>query len=268
MLNERFFYGNWKTQYKFLPYLKDREFIFLPSKHHNANQKLKKRNMRVHNAQSFQFWLNNFRLFFDMTRSVNFYYSMARFKDGIPPLYDKGLINEKKAEKWNKNAFNHICGYDMLIDIDAGNFSEMPFACDTARDLKIVFDKQDVPYHLRFSGMGFHFVIPYRFFPQNLSFDFEEEDNIYIYMKKIAERLYNDYSEMVDYTIYDSRRIAKLPYSLSIYDSGSFVCCPVDIMKNFDLQDYKLEKFNNDILIDDVLHNPNGSLNFFQDGTT
>ena len=144
----------------------------------------------------------------------------------------------------------------MLIDIDAGDFSEMGFAVETADNLKLVFDTQNIPYHLRFSGMGFHFIVPYRYFPSEKSLNPYENKNIYQYMKKISEKLNKKYSEMIDYNIYDSRRIAKLPYSLSIYNDGTYICCPVNDLKNFNYQDYNLAKFKKIKVIDDVLHNP------------
>lgn len=268
MLDENFYYGNWKNQYKIIPYLKNREFIYLPSKTGKALGYMKRRNLRVHNIQGLQFWIKFYRLFQNQGRMVNFYYSMAQFRNGLPFLYEKGDIDKEKSEEWNENCHKDIVSYDMLIDIDAGNFNEMDFAVETADILQHTFDMVSIPYRFRFSGMGFHFVIPYKYFPLNLSLNPFDDDNIYKYMRSIAEILNKNTSEMIDFNIYDSRRIAKIPYSLSIYDEGAFVCCPLESVKNFNYEDYKLAKFiKNNINGEDILHNPDGNLEYFENAT-
>jgi len=254
----RFYYGNYRIQHLLIKYLKDRELALLSPKAYNFNYAI--RNLRVHNTQSMQFWLKYIRMFDSPSRAYNLYYSMAKFEDGIPYRNVKdGNLKEDWAE-WNKKAKESIIEYDMLIDIDAGDFSEMDAARMSAINIKQYLDFKDAPYYLRYSGMGFHFVIPYRFFPR-LSCAPDMKNNIYRLMKKLAKYLYDHFSEMVDLTIYDSRRIAKLPYSLSLYDSGAYVCCPIHELKDFDFTKMKLGNFKYpDSFYADMLHNASGDL--------
>lgn len=264
MLNERFYYQDWKCQYAMIPYLKDRELSILPAKNKQASQGLRRRNIRCHNIQSFQFWLNYFRLFESPEKFTNFYYSMGKYREGVPYLYDKGKLDKDKSETWKDNAHESLVSYDMLIDIDAGDFSEMEYAVESSKAIKSFFDLKNIPYLLRFSGMGFHFVIPYNYFPSALSLNPFKEPNIYQYMKLKAKILYDKYSEMVDYSIYDSRRIAKIPYSLSIYEEGTYMCCPVNNLETFNYENYNLAKFKKDKLLNDNITNITGSLDGFK----
>jgi len=217
--------------------------------------------MRCHNVQGFQFWIRFVRMFQEKERNYNLYYSMAEFKDGVPFRNTKGGNLKEDFTEWNARCRKEITSYDMLIDIDAGNFDEVDYALETTVSLKKMFDSFAVPYYLRFSGMGFHFVIPYGFFSHlGLSFDPNHDANIYSYMRSISKGLNEVYSEMIDYTIYDSRRISKLPYSLSIYADRVMVCSPVDNPSTFRLDDYRLENFINPREYVEVLHNPKGSI--------
>lgn len=270
MNNYLFYYNNYRIQHFFLRYLYNRECAVIPSKKSliNSSEKRKMitRNMRVHNTQSFQFWLKFIRMFSDKTRLFNFYYSLAEFNTGIPYRNVKENNLKEDFSSWTENCHKEIRSYDMLIDIDSGSFDEFDFALESAQYLQKRMDNWNVPYHLRFSGMGFHFVIPYKFFPNHLSTDPSSELNIYERMKMISEHLSEDISEMIDTTIYDSRRLTKIPMSLALYPEGDFVCVPVEELSSFDLEHYRLENFKNFAYIpDDILHNNMGNLGVFKE---
>lgn len=261
MNNFKFYYGNYNFQHKIIKYLFNREFAVLPAKRDDADIECKKRNLRIHNTQSFQFWLERLKLF-DRNRFVNMYYSMAKYGNGVPRTNPHTFECENK--EWNAEHKENIASFDMPIDIDAGDFNDMEYAVLSADSLKIKFDEWKIPYYLRFSGMGFHFVIPYNYFPEK-SCNPDDDDNVYELMMRIAQGLHDDFSEMIDKSIYDSRRLLKLPYSLSLYNENTYVCMPVSDLKSFNINDYLMEKYlSNSVFKEDVLHNLNGSIKILE----
>lgn len=251
-----FYYNNYKIQNLIVKYLFNRETVALPSKRMGDGAKI--RNMRIHNTQSFRFWMDFIRMFQNKHQLFNLYYSMARFEKGVPYRYVGGGNLKEDFSEWNKDLKQKIVSYDMLIDIDAGEPSEMPYAAETANMLKRVFDAASVPYYLRNSCMGFHYVVPYEYFDPSISLNPDDgEDSIYYKMQQIAVYLNETYSDMIDTTIYDSRRIAKIPYSIGLYPHGDFVCLPVNNLTAFDYKCYSFDiirRLSNVPM--DILHNP------------
>jgi hypothetical protein len=242
-----------------LPYLRRREFAAFPSKCKNSPNVIHKRNIRIDNIQGFQFWLGRLGAFCTKMHNYNFYYSMAVFKDGLPKTHPRFMKLQDDA--WNKSAYAKIYAYDMLIDVDA-DFEDLEYARESAMAILKMFDRLYVPYHLIFSGRGFHIKIPYSYFDNYKEhfkgmFDPAAENNIYMLMSKIASYLHDEYSEMVDKDIYDSRRVCKIPYSLAIYDEGAFVCAPIEDIDGFDIEDYRLGKY---IKQYDDIYNAGGSI--------
>lgn len=262
----QWYYSNFNVQYYFLHYLNNREFAFFPAKTKYSDNRMTKRNLRVHNIQGFQFWLNRMH-FFDSKNinynCVNFYYSLATFKNGLPMTDPKNISLTVDKAEWNANAYKEIVAYDMVIDIDSGTHEEIDFAIDSAKMIKRLFDSYKIPYYLRFSGMGFHFVIPYRFFPLILSLNPHDKTNIYSYMSKIGDMMHDDLSELVDLGVYDSRRVLKIPYSLAIYENETYLCQPINDFKKFDINGMRLGAWDKNFKCD-ALHNPDGNLKYFK----
>ncbi len=262
LLNLKFYYSNYKLHNFFIKFLHNRETVILSPKSVSHNYAV--RNMRIHNTQAFQFWLRYLRMFQDSKHTYNFYYSMATFEKGVPYRDTSEGLLKQNFDQWNKDAPKSITKYDMLIDIDAGDFDEIEHAQETAVILQKVFINNNVPFHVRFSGMGFHFIIPSRYFPV-VETDPEAENNIYQLMRRYAEYLNSTFSEMIDTTIYDSRRITKLPMSVSCYPEYDLVCTPLRDVRDFDFNDVILENFKyNASIYEDTLCNPEGNLQFFK----
>lgn len=260
MVNDRIWhYGNFKLQYSFLPYLTKRELVLLPAK--NKNRAVPIRNLRVNNTQNFQFILDRLSAF-QNGRDYNIYYSMATFKEGIPYQDLTNLSSDARDnKKWNDDAHRHIVAYDMPLDIDAGSHEELDFAFDSMHNILKILNRAGTPFYLKFSGMGFHFVIPYRAFPATLHFDPFKEGNIYDIMRDISVRLHEEFSEMIDTNIYDCRRILKIPNSLSIYEDGDYICAPLDILRGFSLDYFRMGKSYKSLSLGaDTLHNPLGNI--------
>jgi len=233
-------YNSASVKFEIIKFLYNREFALLVP-NFIKDKEIKKcsiRNLKSHNVQSFDFNLKATDMFKKQI-FYNFYYSMAYYINGLP---NQNLnFNERNNTDWNKNCYKEMMGYDCLIDIDAPDFSNMQMAYESAYNIKELFDKLYVPYELRFSGKGFHFVIPYKYLPQNLTLNPHEQNNLYQFLGNLAKILYKEYSEMVDTSIYDSRRVCKIPYSLALYENEIFVCSP--ILNNNEFETFKLNKY-------------------------
>lgn len=239
----------------------NREVAFIVPSWEEENMKRRTlRMLRVHNVSDLDYHISATKMFRDSV-PYNMYYSLMRYVEGIP----KGNSNYslRDWEEWNKTHTNEAIGYDLMVDIDSPNHNYLENAYHSAKTLKWYYDKNNIPYYLIFSGCGFHFITPSSYLPSK-SFNPLEEDNIYKWCRKFAVNLYDNFSEMVDINIYDSRRVCKIPYSLSFYKNDCFVCAPFNSeeeFNNFEYEDYRPENYKFTIRgRGKKLFNPNGNL--------
>jgi len=251
------------VKFELIKFLYNREFaLIVPSFVNDFEVKKRSvRNLKVHSVQHLDFNLKCSDMFKKET-PYNFYYSLAKYENGLP---NQNLNFAKRDNTyWNKNYYEDMISYDYLIDIDSPDFKDMQVAYDSAVDIKNLFDKLNVPYELRFSGMGFHFIIPYKYLPQNLTLNPHKENNLYQFLSKLTGYLYDLYSELIDKGIYDSRRVCKIPYSLALYDNDYFVCSPMlndNEFNTFKLYNYRAYNYSFNIKQRGTkLFNENGDL--------
>lgn len=208
--------------------------------------------LKCEKPSHFVFYMNDLGMF---RRNIfyNFYSSIALYGSGIPYQDMRDMIaRQEKNSKWFAIKHLDVVRCDFLIDIDSGNHRDISFAHESALMIKAVFDKYKLAYELRFSGCGFHFVIP--IVQDKYSFYASDEINIYSLYSLIAKMLHDLYSEMVDWEIYDSRRFHKLPYTMANYENDVFVCLPImgdEQFKNFDLNNYRWDAWLESDLIKD-----------------
>ena len=238
-------YPDWykipQVKFRMIPYTFNREVMFIKQDDNRGGRTT--RMIRIHNVQGFDVWFRVLHID-RFNRGYSLYYSLAKYNSGIP--FSTLDLAKRDFGDWVKDHWKNMVSYDFLLDIDAGNHNEMDFAHYSARNIKDKFDELNVPYHLRFSGRGFHFVIPYEYFPieaEGLAelhcFNPESDYNIYNIFMNIAMQLHSRYSEMIDTTIYDSRRVTKIPYSLALYDGRNYVCTSFnddEEFENFELK--------------------------------
>jgi len=220
----------------------NRETAFIYSKASKNPNAILQRNLKCHNVQSLKFFLDRFKV---IERQVNMYYSLGKYRRGVP--YRVPNNPEKDFEitdDWKKNHWREMISYDFFIDIDAKKDEEFKWSLMSAKIIKQEMDNKSYTYEMRFSGRGFHFVIPYDNFKSDLGFE-PFTNNIYRWYYALAKHLQEEYSEMIDLRVYDARRVVKVPYSLSFYDDGVFVCRPVSSLEKFRREDYLLEKMEN-----------------------
>lgn len=248
-------YDNLAVYYNWLPLLKGREFAMLTSKAEPRGF-MSVRNLRATNAQSITWYIRRFDMFRDEIR-YNFYYSVAKFRRGMPMISTatkgfKRIERREKLDQWNKIAIREISEYPFFVDIDAGHHEDIMSAHESARLIEEWFREKKKTYSLTFSGMGFHIMCT-----DLVSLEsFKDEqgildiDSLCDHYRNQAKEFYNDYSEMVDTSIYDPRRLVKLPYSLAIYPENTYVSYPFSSIKEFlkfDIRDFELANFNKQI---------------------
>lgn len=263
-------YMNWyyraDVKFELIKQLWHREFALLtPNWASNDIQQMHGiRMLKCHSVQHLDYIFKSLNIF-RLHRFYNFFYSLAKYKDGIP----NQTMNFKKRDNsgWKKIHHQQMMEYDFLLDIDCDDHNDIDFIIENVRDIKVLLDRLNVPYQLRFSGLGFHFIFPYKFTfkDSNLSFNRKDDNNIYRFYRAMAKKFYDKFSELIDLSIYDSRRICKLPYSLSLYKKRTYVCYPFennDEFKTFRLSDYELCNFTDHIRDRGIFtFNRNGNIN-------
>jgi hypothetical protein len=225
------------VKFEIIKFLYYREFALIDKKDSAKTIRM----LKCHSVQHLDFILKNWIKIRQQDKLVNLYYSLAKYQYGIPNQTPK--LAERDNSYWNRNHWRQMEGYDFLIDIDAGDHSEIDWAKESMITICDFFDELIVPYELRFSGCGFHIIIPFRYLPP-LSRDPYEKENIYQLLAWVARHLYETKSEMIDTGIYDSRRICKVPYSLAVYDGQLYTCKPIITTTErnyFNLENYKAE---------------------------
>lgn len=207
------------------------------------------RMLKCHSVQHLDYILKKGLRVWERRILYNLYYSLGRYHNGIPDQTFN--MTERDNSEWNANHLNVMMGYDCLIDIDAGDVDDILDAHYTCLRIIDLFNAYNVPYEVRFSGMGFHVIIPYVYFSHlNKSVFPSDDDNIYSLYAEIARFLSKTISEMIDLHIYDSRRVCKIPFSLALYEGHIFVCYPFDTLdsiQSFHLADFELMNFNKNI---------------------
>jgi len=171
------------------------------------------RNMKIHNLAYLNSNMNAFNFY---KRRYNLYISLASYNNMPLFSYDPRQRASQRAE-FNKNYKDYMIGYDFFMDLD-GDPNNLTPVYNEAKKLKKFFDERKITYSLIFSGKkGFHFWIPDKVFEE---INLEERISFYKNFVKNLKIILT--LKFLDTTIYDYRRIRKLPYSLDI-NSGLFV---------------------------------------------
>lgn len=225
------YYKNLAVQYEMFRYCRNREFMAICIN----NPKRTTRNLKLGNVQSFQYFQKN--LFHDDT--FNFYYSLAEFKKPLDNVLSRvGTQDRKKAvDEWKKNFWKEIKGFDILIDIDIPSNTYLSYAYETAKAVKKLLDISECPYSLRYSGKGFHLIIPHPAIKKSFCYN-PENPTFVMFYRKLLRAFKVKCGDLVDTKIGDIRRVVKIPYSLACYQKNrAYMCFPFisdDEFKKFD----------------------------------
>jgi len=205
------YYSDVSVLFEIVKQLKGREVALLSIKYCV-------RNIKSHNMAYFKSNLNSFDFF---NRFYNVYISSAIYYN-MPMFSFDPAKRREQSEKFRNDFKKYMTGYDFFIDID-GKPDELPFE-DSDKIIEL-FESYKVPYSLRISGKGFHFIIPSEYFNFTKNFvvrvDMFKE---FVRKIKIIYELKN-----IDTTVYDLRRVYKVPYSLDVKTMR--VCFPLTEMQ-------------------------------------
>lgn len=165
---------------------------------------------------------------FEFYKSLaNLYHSVSVLEN--VPVFSYNLKERRKEEEYrefNQNYDKYVTGYNLFIDIDGKeNFEE---AYKDALALEQIFNEHKLPYYvLNSSFKGFHFHIPYNYLPNLEIYDLLSLINAVIGNLKAIFYLKN-----IDASIFDIKRLCKVPYSFS---ADGAICLPLthEQLRNF-----------------------------------
>jgi len=232
--------------------LKNREFAVLTPKTFIKDCSSKGiRHLKANGLNSFLYCLNDIINYKEQKNPFNLYKSLAKYRNGVDNMSPVLRFRKQEIEDWNKKRPGEIISYDLFIDVDSPDRQHM---AETKEDVHRIHDHLvsfSIPHNIIFSGMGYHLLIPYYVF-DGLNLDFDPDsvgsDSIYVVFNKISLWYHENVSELVDKNLHDSMRITKVPYSISFYNDGAYVCWPfssIDEFMQHSWTDYKIDVFRN-----------------------
>ena len=263
----RKYYYRLDVQYEIVKQLKNRESaILIPSWETNPNIKKKSvRNLKIHSVQYFQIAIKKLNYITSQVLELfNLYNSVGVYRTGVP--FTELYLGDRDCSDWNKNHHKEMVAYDFFLDIDAGSHGDIGHALKSCVMICDYLTVLDCPFSVRFSGKGFHLIIPHQYFDKQFNdFDPVSDNSIYKLYVKIAKYLSDKFSEMIDLSIYDSRRVCKVAYSLSHYVQKTYVCWSFNNLN--ELETFELENYNLINMIDKNIRDRGINI-FNKDGDT
>lgn len=225
----------------------DREIMFMMPKHRRqSGLQTTWRYINIFKPQGIPYFLHHMILFSSENITLNAYSTLAKYKDGVPIFKGNPMMRKRETETWHRERWKTMTSYDLLIDVDADDRTCMDLAKQATLQIIKFLDEYNMPYYLRFSGMGYHVIIPYRYFKHvkhHFNPDEDLNNSIYNFCAAIQRYFYDNHSEMVDTGVHDFCRVSKIPYSLTFYPDGCYVCWPFRSITEFITHkhtDYKL----------------------------
>lgn len=238
------------ARYQQIKYTKNREFAIMPPSWIPESKSEGKtiRKLHTHSVQNIEWYIINKCMPLDIPFSL--YYSLATYRGGFPRKPVEQSYVEWSIELGYRLP-SLVESYDWLIDIDSDAHEHVHIAKMVTKNIMTHLDRFGITYEVRFSGNGFHIVVPYSEF-SFLGYKIDarnrkEGENLYSFLHDLTSRFNQLYGEMVDQSIYDSRRLCKLPFSAVAYEDGVFVAFPFSTSEQF--ENFKVEDAN-------VLNNP------------
>ena len=221
-------YNHLRIQHLMIKYTFKREVMRIVPKF-SKEQKNTMRMFRIHNINQLQ-WLFRFSHIFDGQRyPVQFYHSLAMYNTGVPRRNTQDKGEKEYYETFKESSIKNIVSYDFFLDIDSPTEDKIQVASSDTYKICSYLDDMKIPYSLRFSGNGFHIFIPHSSFTE-IKHHFNPytiEGSIYSLYTKIAQAITKRFTEFVDESIYDSRRVIKIPFSVSITEKKAYVVAPL-----------------------------------------
>jgi hypothetical protein len=216
-----------------------RELAFITAKESDPSSRLNVRYLFAIKYDLFKMHIEELKF---LDKNINLYRSLATFsKDIIKPFsYNlKNRLEQPEYKELNDHYENYCENYSFLIDFDFKKYSNLDFAYKDAKQIKSIFEDFKIPYGVwNTSYKGLHFFIDGKYFPKERGDDWlNKRLDLFHEISYNMKGIYaiGDEERGIDTSIFDSKRISKLPYS--VVGDGS-VCCP--------LSDEQFEKFFSD----------------------
>jgi hypothetical protein len=233
------YYSNTFIQFELIKCLKNRELCMLSHK-----IDCEKKNVRFLLAFSLDYLRKHLDRFDFHESLANLYHSVALLKPKVP-VFSYNWKERRKTEEYkdfNENYKDYVEEYNLFIDLDADwNWKK---ALQEALKVKEIFNEFKVPYYvLNSSFKGFHFHIPAEYMPK------KEISELLEIISKVVYNIKGIYDlEAIDTSIFDLKRVCKLPYS---YVADGSVCLPLtdEQLKNFTPEMVKMENVLKNVMI-------------------
>jgi hypothetical protein len=207
--------------------LQHRELVFLEKKNpaqQETGRKLK--TIRCCAGYTYDLIKSNFNSFAILDHPfVNMYYSLMHLEK-MPLFSFAPAVRAQKYVEWTNGGYKEqYAGYDFALDFDGDDGLDQ--ALKDCLRVKEIFDEFKIPYSVRFSGSrGFHLCVDSKWLPQL------PEQKIVALCGELGTMIKEiEGLSTLDDSIFDSRRVFKLPYS---FCQGKIVL-PLD--------DYQLANF-------------------------
>lgn len=203
--------------------------------------------IRYMKCDSFQFLQRQMGFYHFLERPINLFSGLATVQNMPMIDYTGDWATQKQhiSDDWN----SYLAAFDLGFDIDAEGKHEPGFepfnTYGEAKILKEVFDKFHVPYTIKISGSGFHFVIAWEFIPQEIKDHTKGNwESLIISLSTLCSEMKETLQlAHLDLGIVDLKRFWKTAYTIDC--NNWTVCLPLtdEQFSSFDGKIYKLENF-------------------------
>jgi hypothetical protein len=201
------FYNSENVLYNIIEATKYRETAFIRIPTEELPNTITIRDLKIN---AVRYWLWNCERFQFYDFPFNAYASVGKFPN-MPVFSWNPKMRREEMDRWNRNFLAEMTEYDFLMDIDN---PDLRIAYATAYKTMQILREAQVAYSCVFSGnKGWHIRISYEDFSPEMKA--LPKPGLVTMLKKFAEKftavngLYS-----IDLSIFDTRRIGKIPYSV------------------------------------------------------
>lgn len=206
----RQWYSRQDVQYEIIKSHVHRETAFL----YKSTKTGRSTAIRFLKCDCIAFLTRQWRFYRFLDRQMNLYHSLATFQNFPIIRYDGDY--KKQLREINEGYEGMITAFDLGLDIDKIN---EPFDCyPQAKKLKSLLDRFNVPYSLKISGSGFHFLISHQQIPAKIRQASKSwDDYTSTFLRGLMDELKERFDlPSLDTSVADTRRIWKTPYSVDV----------------------------------------------------
>lgn len=175
------------------------------------------RNIKAHKVD---YLVVNFKGLGFFTKKLNIYNSVA-YIENMPMFSFNPDKRKEQGKEFNNDFDTYHRGSDFVIDVDFKGDFDKTYA--ETKEVVELFDELKLPYYVKFTGNGFHIVIPYVFIPlSNIGGMERTFSEVATAIQEILDLslmdtdVYDEFGELKRVGIYDKRRVVKASYSLDV----------------------------------------------------